>query len=474
MNLRLRLDIHCSSVRSSSRPPGELPAQVTRMSILPKRSRVTSTQRWTCSVTLMSPASGSTVRPVAAAIFSAAASSGPAVLAVMTTSQPSRARNSATQRPMPLLAPVTKATLPSSRRSTATPFGLGGWMVYQISGARKIRSEPVLVQDLHQVALALLSHPQHGQVSRELGRGAQRLVAGPDGEQEAGYPAVGAVSCHGRQWLDRLQVHGQGISRAARDRGVREPQPLLFPGDSLRSSPGGIHVTVVDEGVDEDRSAPGPVRLASPVGQLQAQQGQRLFALRGPPAGVLRGSPQRLIARQGAFRLEPLAAQGEQLIGPVSRRVPGGQVLDELGVWVCRLAHTPLGPAERLGGTAGSVKFAGDEEVAPAVGIEIGGVDGDDAVYVAFVPEYRLHQLPGPPARRAFRVGVGHVLADGGDSRGAQQLAVLVEVGPVAVLLLQQQLSDVGAKPVRIWPVGLAGAQVHSEQLPDGVVDRAQ
>src|SRR5690242_6045176 len=138
MNLRLRLDIHCSSVRSSSRPPGELPAQVTRMSILPKRSRVASTQRWTCSVTLMSPASGSTARPVAAAIFSAAASSGPAVLAVMATSQPSRASNSATQRPMPLLAPVTKATLPSSRRSTATPFGLGGWMVYQISGARKI------------------------------------------------------------------------------------------------------------------------------------------------------------------------------------------------------------------------------------------------------------------------------------------------------------------------------------------------
>src|SRR6266853_2064962 len=30
--LRLRLDIHCSSVRSSSRPPGELPAQVTKMS----------------------------------------------------------------------------------------------------------------------------------------------------------------------------------------------------------------------------------------------------------------------------------------------------------------------------------------------------------------------------------------------------------------------------------------------------------
>src|SRR5579862_1590010 len=124
------------------------------MSIRPNRSRVSSTQRWTCSVTLMSPASGSTVRPVPAAIFSAAASSGPAVRAVMTTSQPSRARNSATQRPMPWLAPVTKATLPSSRRSTAAPSVLGemalvaGWYTkYQAggrSGAPDSRRIPVV------------------------------------------------------------------------------------------------------------------------------------------------------------------------------------------------------------------------------------------------------------------------------------------------------------------------------------------
>src|SRR5580704_12359094 len=170
MNFRLRLAIHCSSVRSSSRPPGELPAQVTRISMAPNRSRVASTQRWTSAVTLMSPASGSTARPVSAAILPAAASSGPAVRAVMTTSQPSRARCSATQRPIPLLAPVTKATFPSSRRSTATPSASlqryarsacsrrgtyatslirpgweppppgGGWMVYQISNWRKVPS----------------------------------------------------------------------------------------------------------------------------------------------------------------------------------------------------------------------------------------------------------------------------------------------------------------------------------------------
>src|SRR5215475_13433567 len=121
MNLRLRLDIHWSSVRSSSNPPGELPAQVTRMSIFPKRASVASTQRWTSAMTLMSPAIGTMACPVAAAICFAAVSSGSAVRAVMTTSAPSCARCSATARPMPLLAPVTKATFPPSCRSNANP-----------------------------------------------------------------------------------------------------------------------------------------------------------------------------------------------------------------------------------------------------------------------------------------------------------------------------------------------------------------
>src|SRR5437879_3229384 len=117
MNLRLRLDSHCSSVSSSSRPPGELPAQVTRMSIFPNLSRVWSTQRATSSGRLMSPARGTIVRPDSCSISRAAASSGPAVRAVMTTSAPSPASCRATCRPMPLLAPVTKATLSVSSRS---------------------------------------------------------------------------------------------------------------------------------------------------------------------------------------------------------------------------------------------------------------------------------------------------------------------------------------------------------------------
>src|SRR5690242_10930251 len=121
MNLRFRLDIHWSSVRSSSSPPGELPAQVTRMSIFPNRASVASTHRCTSAVTLMSPAMGTTSRPVAAQISLAAFCSGSALRAVITTSAPSRARSSATARPMPLLAPVTKATLPPSCRSNANP-----------------------------------------------------------------------------------------------------------------------------------------------------------------------------------------------------------------------------------------------------------------------------------------------------------------------------------------------------------------
>jgi hypothetical protein len=96
MNFRLRLASHWSSVRFSSSPPGELPAQVTRMSMCPNRSSVAMTQRSTSSVTLMSPAIGTIARPVSDAICAAVCSSGSALRAVITTSTPSRARSSAT------------------------------------------------------------------------------------------------------------------------------------------------------------------------------------------------------------------------------------------------------------------------------------------------------------------------------------------------------------------------------------------
>ncbi len=66
------------------------------MSIGPSRSLVAATHRCTSAVTLMSPASGSTGRPVTAWISLAVTSSGSAVRAVMATLAPSAARCSAT------------------------------------------------------------------------------------------------------------------------------------------------------------------------------------------------------------------------------------------------------------------------------------------------------------------------------------------------------------------------------------------
>ena len=122
MNFRFRLASHCSSVSSSSRPPGELPAQVTSTSIAPNRSSVASTVRSTSSITLMSPAKPTTSPPVSSHSSRAASSRRSASRAVMATRQPSRASCRATSRPMPMLAPVTNAALPCSPRSIYSSF----------------------------------------------------------------------------------------------------------------------------------------------------------------------------------------------------------------------------------------------------------------------------------------------------------------------------------------------------------------
>src|ERR687893_1850668 len=116
MNFKFRLLNHSSSVRSSRRPPGELPAQVTRMSILPKESTVSATARSTSSGLLMSPAIGITFWPVFSESSRAVSSSNSCPRAVMTTVHPSSASTRAHSLPIPLLAPVMKATEPSSSR----------------------------------------------------------------------------------------------------------------------------------------------------------------------------------------------------------------------------------------------------------------------------------------------------------------------------------------------------------------------
>src|SRR5215217_3588485 len=122
MNFSWRLLIHCSSVSSSSRPPGLLPAHVMRMSTCPSAAMAAFMVRSTSAWTLMSPANGSTLPPVASLSSCAALVRRPSSRAVMATSHPSSARIRAVSRPMPLLPPVTIAFKPVSPRSIFLAF----------------------------------------------------------------------------------------------------------------------------------------------------------------------------------------------------------------------------------------------------------------------------------------------------------------------------------------------------------------
>src|SRR5260221_2164077 len=159
MNFRFRLAIHCSSVRSSRTPPGELPAHVTRMSMRPNFFSVALTHRSTSSLLLMSPAMPMTSVPLIAAISLAATCSGSSLRAVRTTFAPSLASPSATARPIPLLAPVTKATLSLRLRS------MGEFCSPQVTS----RAEARAVQLAHSVARQLveLEHALGAFVRRE-------------------------------------------------------------------------------------------------------------------------------------------------------------------------------------------------------------------------------------------------------------------------------------------------------------------
>src|SRR3954451_8856389 len=116
MNLRFSEPNHSSSVRFSSRPPGDEPAQVTSTSMRPKRSIVRFTARSMSSGFVMSPWIPTTRSspPSSSTARRSVASSRP----VMATLQPSSTSSSAVARPMPRLAPVMKTTWSLSPRST--------------------------------------------------------------------------------------------------------------------------------------------------------------------------------------------------------------------------------------------------------------------------------------------------------------------------------------------------------------------
>src|SRR5215212_8997728 len=126
---------HASSDVSSSVPPSPtVPALLTRMSMVPNPSTVSSTSRRRSAPSVRSATTASTRAP-----FAPAASISPAACRTSSSSReqiqtwyPSATRASATPRPTPLLPPVTSATVPSSARSTLDSFRRGSLLTHSL------------------------------------------------------------------------------------------------------------------------------------------------------------------------------------------------------------------------------------------------------------------------------------------------------------------------------------------------------
>src|SRR5437879_1347625 len=114
--LTAKLRSQSSSVLFVKGKPGgdAMPALFTRMSILPRPSRVRSTIAFTSAELVTSVFSANALRP-SALTSSATFSALRAWMSGMATSAPSRAIARTMPRPMPLPPPVTIATLPASR-----------------------------------------------------------------------------------------------------------------------------------------------------------------------------------------------------------------------------------------------------------------------------------------------------------------------------------------------------------------------
>src|SRR5260370_30269180 len=108
-------------------------------------------------------------------------------------------------------------------------------------------SQPALIEELHQVAFALLVGAQCRQIGGELRRCAQSLVTVPDFDQQGGDLLVDRVAGLGPERFDRTQVDWQGVGRPIRADEVGEGEPLAFAGDAGSRVPRRGDVTVVDQ-----------------------------------------------------------------------------------------------------------------------------------------------------------------------------------------------------------------------------------
>src|SRR3954453_23601015 len=260
MNLRFNEPNHSSSVRFSSRPPGDEPAHVTSTSMRPKRSIVRFTARSMSSGFVMSPWIPTTCSspPSSSTAARSVSSSRP----VIATLQPSSTSSSAAARPMPRLAPVMKTTWSLSPRSTL----------------------PLLVvlmslPHLRERVAPHLAHPVDGQLVerddalRALVR--RQPLAGVRDERVA-------VEVAGRH-DERDDLLAPALGRHAGDRDLGDGRMVL----ERRLDLPGINVEPAAD--DELLRAPGDLEAAVPVvdpaevaGAEPAVAGQRLRRRLGP------------------------------------------------------------------------------------------------------------------------------------------------------------------------------------------------
>src|SRR3954449_2358715 len=236
MNLRFSEPNHSSSVRFSSRPPGDEPAQVTSTSMRPKRSIVRFTARSMSSGFVMSPWIPTTRSspPSSSTARRSVSSSRP----VMATLQPSSTSSSAVARPMPRLAPVMKTTRSLSPRSTLP-------LLVVLTSVRHLRPR----------VATHLAHPVDGQLVerddalRALVR--RQPLAGVRDER------VGVEVA--RRHDERDDLLAPALRRHARDR------DLLHPGVVLQGRLDLARVDVEPAADDELLRAPGDLEAAVPV-----------------------------------------------------------------------------------------------------------------------------------------------------------------------------------------------------------------
>ncbi|TGB05614.1 hypothetical protein [Streptomyces sp. MZ04] len=154
----------------------------------------------------------------------------------------------------------------------------------------------MLVEDVHQVAFALLVGAERGEVGGELLLGAQVLVTGSGGAQEASDLLVGVVPSGPLEGFDQAPADLEcvGRPRVLRLVGVGESLPLI--GAYLSGLPYSVQVAVVEERVDQHGAA---VPAALPLRRLSAQVGQGSLVFASPAARSLGRGAQRPVGGKG-------------------------------------------------------------------------------------------------------------------------------------------------------------------------------